>query len=493
MTSPTAPSCPLGVSAATLSAWRDGLLDERVADQLATHAPACAACRAQLSAFERLGATVRSGADPDLREPVWSGLRARILRGEKPGPNLRMKALWGGGIATVAAALLVALFLTLLSGHSGLKPGSGAPTRAVTAPSVTATATARPTSTTPASAAGWRAVYSTTAFAGPVLAFAPSDASVAYLCAASYAGSTSMLSSSDGSATFHPAGQLPPSGQCGVSVDPTNARDLTASLQTSSSSTLLYRSQDGGATWQRQDLGGLSVMCLGWQDGALWATAAAEDSGGPGLTELWVSRNGGPMAEVDQNGALANGVNLTNMGQAALITGHDATVYIVFGQVSVQPIGETVIRSTDGGATWAQVKFMDGAQLVDVVNTTPDQKTLVGDYDSQISQMVVSRDGGVSWQKLAAEPAGVSAMVPVWVTPDGSLLAVSGQYQMAQNPDDQLYELAAGASSWTVALTLPQSIYMKAISWDARGKPVAVWAMGTLNASTGLFAHSLGS
>ncbi|MGH2484487.1 MAG: anti-sigma factor family protein, partial [Ktedonobacterales bacterium] len=117
MTSPTSYTCPLDVSAATLSAWRDGLLDAREAAQLQTHAHDCATCRARLAAFDRLGAMVRSGGDPNLRAPVWAGLRARILRGDRRSGVRGKKALWGGGIATVAAALLVALFLALFAGH----------------------------------------------------------------------------------------------------------------------------------------------------------------------------------------------------------------------------------------------------------------------------------------------------------------------------------------------------------------------------------------
>ena len=494
MTSPTIYGCPLGVTAETLSGWRDDLLNEREAAQLATHITSCDACRARLAAFDRLGATLRSGSDPDLREPVWTGLRARIARGGGRSGKRGARALWGGSIATVAAALLIVLFLALFAGH-GRRPGPASGTVSAQTPPTHATPTGAATVTpqsTPPNGAGWSNVFSTSGFGGPILTFAPSNPQSAYICAGFPTNSTSLLASSDGGATFRSTGPLPAQGSCYPSVDPTNPRDIAASIQTSSATTDLYRTLDGGASWQRQTLGGLSVMTLGWQGSTLWATAAVEDSGGPGLTELWVSRNGGPMTEVDQNGSVPNGVSLTDLGHATLITGHDATVYIEFGQTTVQPIGETTIRSTDGGATWAQVKFMDGSQLVHLVTTTPDAKTLIGVYDSQNSQVVVSHDDGASWRKLAPAPSGVSAFGPIWATPDGSVLATSSQFGMAQNPDSNLYELAAGATSWSVALAIPQTIAIETVSWDANGRPRAAWATGSLNAGSGVFSHALG-
>lgn len=497
MSAPTTYDCPLGVSAATLSAWRDGLLGARESARLQPHVNDCAACRARLAAFDWLGATLRSsGADPNLREPVWAGLRARILRGDGRNALRGRPALWGGGVATVAAAVLVVLFVSLFAGRGHRTgPGAGTPTTHTTPPSATATATRQPTSTPATSAAGWRTAFSTASLGGPSMVFAPSDPRVAYLCNGYQTGATTFLFSSDGGATFQVDQihkKLPAAGQCQLGVDPADPHDVVAALQTSSSTTDLYRSRDGGASWQAQPLGGLSVMAMGWQDGTLWATAAVEDSGGPGLTELWVSRNGGPMTEVDQNGAVGNGISLTDLGHTALITGHDATVYIVFGQTTVQPISETVIRSVDNGATWSRAPFMDGSQLVDVVATTPDAKTLVGVYDSQNSQVVVSRDDGATWSKLAIPPASVSAFDTIWATPDGSILAVSSQYGMAQNPDNNLYALPAGASTWSVALALPPSVFAVTVSWDANGKPLAVWASGRLNATSGVFTHSLG-
>lgn len=494
MTSPTSYDCPLGIPSETLSAWRDTLLDQREAARLSAHVYDCPACRERLAAFDHLGATLRSSPAPDLREPVWSGLRARILRGGRGKAGGR--ALWGGGLATVAALLLVALFLALFSGHTHrTSPGSSTATVHTTpAISPTASATHTPTATPNTSGAGWSAAYTTTSggLVGYVLAVAPTNPQIAYLCTGNPNGVTAVFASSDGGQSYQPAGSLPHPGQCSPSVDPTNARDLVVTVQSSSSTTDLYRSQDGGLTWQPQNLGGLSVMGLGWQGGALWATAAAEDSGGPGLTELWVSRNGGPMTEVDQNGSVSNGISLTDLGHTALITGHDATVYIVFGQTTVQPIGSTTIRSTDNGATWSRMKFTDGGQAIDVVTASPDAKTLVGVYEGQNGQVVISHDDGATWHKQPTPPAGVSAFNNIWVTPDGSLVALSSQYGMAQSTDNNVYELPVGASSWSVALSMPQSLFAITVSWDTSGRPAALWAIGTLGTANGLFRHALG-
>lgn len=198
MTSPIGYECPLGVPTESLSAWRDGLLDQREAAQLSAHVYDCPACQERLATFDRLGATLRSSSAPDLRETVWAGLRARILRGGsgKPGGS---RALLGGGLATVAAALLVVLFLALFSGHNNpTTPGSSSPTVRATPPSATATGIPTDGPTATPNGGAWTNAFASTGFSGQILAFAPSNPQTAYVCAPVQSGELTLQVSTQG-------------------------------------------------------------------------------------------------------------------------------------------------------------------------------------------------------------------------------------------------------------------------------------------------------
>jgi hypothetical protein len=129
------PRCPLNITAETLSAWRDGLLEESEAEEISQHLRTCQACQQQERDFDRIAALLRRQRELDPGTQVWQGVRVRLLqRGVDPtqlyhrrnGPNTRPRfrqerqelmlrifrtgQRWSArAITLVAAALLVVL------------------------------------------------------------------------------------------------------------------------------------------------------------------------------------------------------------------------------------------------------------------------------------------------------------------------------------------------------------------------------------------------
>jgi hypothetical protein len=102
--------CPEGLTFATLAAWHDGTLDAAEAARVRSHVTGCAACRAALSSLSTQDTVLRQLPAPEPDDRLWRAVRGR-MRGERPARS-NVTASRGrlvGGIAAVAAVLLVAL------------------------------------------------------------------------------------------------------------------------------------------------------------------------------------------------------------------------------------------------------------------------------------------------------------------------------------------------------------------------------------------------
>jgi hypothetical protein len=115
---------------------------------------------------------------PQTCAHVWSGLQPRLRETGRASLNMRNRAVWGSAAALTAAAVLVALFVSLLA-HRG---GSTTPVSHAT-PSATATTAAPSPSATAyqppvVAPSGWTAAGIGTGYL-PGIAFAPSSPSTA--------------------------------------------------------------------------------------------------------------------------------------------------------------------------------------------------------------------------------------------------------------------------------------------------------------------------
>jgi hypothetical protein len=179
-------------------------------------------------------------------------------------PNQRARRLsqrcWrvlGAGAARWPAALLIALLLLAGCGRVLAQPPSGPPPTPIALLPGQGT-----TGITDAPAGTWQGINGYTLLQEPSLTADPSNTDAAYLCSTRAAGAGSATQvvlehTINGGITWQPLNVPEPhvASSCSVSVNPLNQLDLFLSLgfaasQTPAPGAGLYRSRDGGQSWQ---------------------------------------------------------------------------------------------------------------------------------------------------------------------------------------------------------------------------------------------------
>jgi len=107
-----------------------------------------------------------------------------------------------------------------------------------------------------------------------------------------------------------------------------------------------------------------------------------------------------------------------------------------------------VLRSTDGGDSWAEVPSPTTRWLTDIA-VTPDGAVLVGDEKGALHE---TRDGGQSWEHTPLR--GSNTLWSVLVTPDAALLGVGGN----------VFRRRHGDSGWTPAKKGPRGFVVRRLS-----------------------------
>jgi hypothetical protein len=409
--------------------------------------------------------------------------------------NARGKAIWGSAAGVAAAVVLVALFASLLA-HRGTTtpPGSGTP--GATASSGTPTPSPTASQTTGGIPGGWTAAKGTFNGWGPDVTFAPSSPSTGYAYQLQQDNSIKFSVSHDGGATWQTL-NTPATKQdrCDLSVNPTDARDvLLACTPPASSGFTILRSFDGGVIWTQPHFT-VTANCYngsGWAGSTALLAFSVCENPSSSQTQLLASKNGGPFTRLDMNGQLGG----QSLGGIAQLGGNSSVIFVQMGILGFDDTGahinETTLRSTDGGAIWAQVTFAGGG--VHLLAITPDGATLVGVYDSNATQLGLSKDNGQTWQKLPVGTSGFASFNNLVVAPDGTIAAVSSHHSALNNPDERLYVLRAGASAWTT-YTMPSTAFPHALAFDGSGHATAVWATYSPGDSPGspwmLISHPL--
>jgi photosystem II stability/assembly factor-like uncharacterized protein len=430
---------------------------------------------------------------------------------ERP-PSAPSTVLGRRTLPAVAAAILIVALLGGALYALGTGPGKG---RGSTPAPPTATAQ-RPTATAtlalPPSGQGWTK-------AGPAyfygnVAAAPSQPATLYSCGQqpSANGDPSVPSylgiSHDGGKTWSTS-RLP--AYCvTLKVSPSNPRVVAFSGTVCGSasgciapppgspSAWVYSSTDGGAHWTLAKLPSgpadpslVPSYSFAWAGTTLFvAPTITPKAPTPGDHILAASANGGPFVWVDQNG-----LRPSAQSDAAVdgLVGVSGALYVDVTFASPSCVGtpsssgcSALVKTTDGGHTWATISHSDqGVELI-VVAGTPGGDLLAHRRSSDYitGPLLRSTDGGANWTTLPALPGGLSPQdTGTFETPDGTIYVETNTHP---NP---IYKLAPGASAWVLVapdVSDAGSGDLAAVTWDASGHPLLLWepALGQ-----GLFSH----
>lgn len=194
-----------------------------------------------------------------------------------------------------------------------------------------------------------------------------------------------LLRSPDGGATFQPVGaELGPTNICAIAFAPSSPSTVYAIDCGTASTRQVVRSLDAGATWQRvgfvpAQLGGL---------GDAGTVAVAVD--GAQANHLWIGTAWGLHESVD------GGDSVHRVPRSSAYPGFARHVLFDATDGQRQWLSGRVIRTEDGGATWAMVDT-DLGWSVEHASRSRSNVVLGGQWDLTTAKTGLSTDGGATW------------------------------------------------------------------------------------------------
>jgi hypothetical protein len=489
MSTETIPACPLALTPADLSAWRDRALALDEAQRIEAHLANCSGCRARLAEYETIATGLRAIRVPDPlggygHSPRLQPHRAKGIRGGLP----RLRLL--GGMGALAAALLVALAFAQVFTSFG-RHVSGLRTPTPTALSALQLA--------------WKPATFPSGFAYdagyPNLSIAPTDGNIAYACVLIPSGhglAAQVWRTSDrGLGWTHVFSGLAPAdaNTCTVYADALDSRIAVVSAAwafrtapPSPNQSTSYATLDGGATW-RQLAGHTLVTQPATVGSATYAIVRTQPGVGMGelvQMDLEVSRDDmKTWTPIDQA--------ITAAKYTLRLAGLDPALRSFWLN---RPLGELLVEasdpdqgnfhlwsSKDGGQHWHKLAPVNGTDFaVQAGDRGPSWGICAMRFDTatnqQTSALVCSTDGGQTWgerpplilpfdNQAGKNPGPTTAYAyPYAIAADGAILATAAR---AQLPDGSLqgytlYRLVPGATQWQSLGPIPemQVIYASA-------------------------------
>jgi len=199
----------------------------------------------------------------------------------------------------------------------------------------------------------------------------------------------------------------------GLNIDPAGGRLMCFTIYGSAG-----YSQDGGKTWQTSKTGHLDYGAVDWSDTGKALLAIGHESGG----KLLYSTDAGRGWK-----ELGKGYSAAGM--------FDAKTLMSFTKA------EGLVRSTDGGATWAKVseEKLAAPVMVEFKGTG---------YWLGEKGMLVSRDKGATWSVAGPVPRG-ACLGPMFGADELRMMVVS---------PDGFFESKDGGKTWALAAPLAPEI-----------------------------------
>jgi photosystem II stability/assembly factor-like uncharacterized protein len=329
-------------------------------------------------------------------------------------------------------------------------------------------------------AASWALLQSLPASANiGSLVVDPQNSGTIYAATAAYAANGAggeIFKSTDGGATW----QTLKSGSvfalsAPLAINPQNSNVLySATYNAALKTTAILKTEDGGATWTASTIG-LPVTCCPFptSDTLIIDRNDSANVYAALNTGLFKSTNGGASWRavytypVDKTGFRLNG---TPFFQAlALDPQNPATLYGLDGAAG------RVFRSTDSGANWRAITSgLPGFELYSLAGDPEDGRML---YAGTVSGLYKSTDGGAHWQ--AANPGlGPGAVGALAIDPrhSGTLYASSH----AQIIGAGIYKSTDGGANWILSIKGLRAVEIYGLAMDPQHP-------ATIYAGTGLF------
>jgi photosystem II stability/assembly factor-like uncharacterized protein len=215
-------------------------------------------------------------------------------------------------------------------------------------------------------------------------------------------------------------------------VAPTDARSLVLGTHNG-----LYRSPDGGRTWQEASLAGQDAMNL--------ARATRDVVWAAGHDVLAKSADGGETWE----DVLPNGLSSFDVHAFAVDPSDPRTLYAAIA-------GEGLFRSNDGGRSFGPISREVGPGVM-ALAVTPNGRILAGEMEAGL---MVSADGGKTWKRTLEEGLMGLAVNPkdprrILATGPGILLSRDGGTTWVES-----FGLGAGAGPVAWAPSDPKTAYV---------------------------------
>ena len=271
--------------------------------------------------------------------------------------------------------------------------------------------------------------------------------------------------STDGGKSWRKVLYIDPQTACSdIASDPHNSNILYAGMYTyrrwawylnsGGGNTAVYKSVDGGETWER--LSGKD-RDRGLPKGDMDRIGIAVAPSDPNVVYVGTGENnprnsasyGDGVYKSTDGGATWTNVGLPNSGRIGRIVIHPSNPDIVFVAAQGYSYGPQkdrgLYRTTDGGRTWAHTLFVDAATTG--VDLAMDPATPAIVYASLSNGLYKSTDGGATWAKLAAPGltgTGVTIAAAPIVCATCRARVLEGQVRMDRNFALQSADLKAG-------------------------------------------------